>query len=170
MSTLLFYLVTIATVLTATVHALLILSRAMHSTTLEFYGRWLAAFVAMLICSVYGVIASALLTVVGYGGLGQWTTARSFKWIMLLFTGVWFDVYDGGAPDGGAHGGWLDTTRPAVFIGNHQSELDILFLGHIFPKYCSVTAKASLKWVPFLGWFSRSSSIFFSPTSGFLAD
>lgn len=37
-------------------------------------------------------------------------------------------------------------------------ELDILFLGTVFPKYCSVTAKKSLKWSPFLGQFSRSTT------------
>lgn len=34
-------------------------------------------------------------------------------------------------------------------------------LGCMFPKYCSVTAKSSLKKVPFLGWFmSLSGSVF----------
>jgi lysophosphatidate acyltransferase len=37
------------------------------------------------------------------------------------------------------------------------SELDILMLGCMFPQYCSVTAKSSLKYIPFLGWFSTSS-------------
>lgn len=68
---------------------------------------------------------------------------------MLLFTGVWFDIRQ---EDGGD---WLNETRPAVFVGNHQTELDVLFLGHMFPKYCSVTAKKSLRLVPFLGWFSK---------------
>lgn len=31
-------------------------------------------------------------------------------------------------------------------------------LGCMFPPYCSVTAKSSLKWMPFLGQFSKSSS------------
>jgi len=52
-------------------------------------------------------------------------------------------------------------TRPAVFISNHQSELDILFLGRAFPKHCSVTAKRSLKYIPFLGWFMALSGTVF---------
>lgn len=55
--------------------------------------------------------------------------------------------------------GVLDT-RPAVFVSNHQSELDIVFLGRVFPKHCSVTAKRSLKYIPFLGWFSMCSLVF----------
>lgn len=66
---------------------------------------------------------------------------------MALFTRVWFDIED--------EKDWLGTTRPAVFVGNHQTELDVLFLGHMFPKYCSVTSKKSLQYVPFLGWFSK---------------
>jgi len=33
-------------------------------------------------------------------------------------------------------------------------ELDVLMLGCMFPPYCSVTSKSSLKYYPFLGWFS----------------
>jgi lysophosphatidate acyltransferase len=56
---------------------------------------------------------------------------------------------------------YLNKTRPAVFIGNHQTELDVLMLGCMFPKYCSVTAKKSLKRMPFLGWFmSLSGTVF----------
>jgi lysophosphatidate acyltransferase len=35
--------------------------------------------------------------------------------------------------------------------------MDVLMLGCTFPQYTSVTAKKSLKWVPFLGWFSTPS-------------
>ncbi len=48
-------------------------------------------------------------------------------------TGVHFDIVEGEK--------YLLSTRPAVFIGNHQTELDVLMLGAIFPPYCSVTAK-----------------------------
>ena len=73
--------------------------------------------------------------------------------MMRYTTGITFTIED---PND-----WLNTTRPAVFIGNHQTELDVLMLGCIFPKYCSVTAKKSLKSVPFLGWFmSLSGSVF----------
>lgn len=134
----------------ATLHLLYRLAAAINSHVLEYYARVAGSFVALFLCAAYGTVASAILNVVGYGGLGQWTTARSFKYAMLLFTGAWFEITD-------PHD-WLNTTRPAVFIGNHQSELDVFLLGHIFPKYCSVTAKKSLKYWPFLGWFSRCTS------------
>ncbi|KZZ88105.1 AtaAp protein [Ascosphaera apis ARSEF 7405] len=71
---------------------------------------------------------------------------------MWLTTGVWFDIVEGAEHL---------NTRPAVFIGNHQTELDILLLGAIFPQYCSVTAKKSLKYIPFLGWFMALSGTVF---------
>lgn len=115
--------------------------------------RLIASYFALIICAVYGMTVSIILRLVGYGRISQWATARSFKYIMWYFTGITFkveDPYD-----------YLGKTRPAVFIGNHQSELDVLMLGCIFPKYCSVTAKRSLKNIPFLGWFmSLSGSIF----------
>ncbi|MCJ1449368.1 MAG: 1-acyl-sn-glycerol-3-phosphate acyltransferase beta [Stictis urceolatum] len=71
---------------------------------------------------------------------------------MALATGVQFEIVLGEEHL---------LTRPAVFVGNHQTALDVLLLGTIFPKYCSVTAKSSLKRVPFLGWFMALSGTVF---------
>lgn len=119
----------------------------------SFVARVLASYLSLIVCSLYGVSASVALRLVGRGQLAQWTVARSFKYLMGFATGVTFDVED--------PRNHLATVRPAVFIGNHQTELDVLMLGCMFPKYCSVTAKASLKKVPFLGWFmALSGSVF----------
>jgi lysophosphatidate acyltransferase len=118
-----------------------------------FAARLLASYISLIVCALYGVLASIVLRLAGKGQIAQWATARSFKYVMAATTGVTFSVID---PE--KH---LETIRPAVFIGNHQTELDVLMLGCMFPKYCSVTAKASLKKTPFLGWFmSLSGSIF----------
>ncbi|KAK4034902.1 hypothetical protein C8A01DRAFT_38598 [Parachaetomium inaequale] len=118
-----------------------------------FVARLLASYLALVLSSLYGVSASVVLRAVGLNQLTQWAVARSFKYIMGFSTGVTFDIED---PKG-----HLESVRPAVFIGNHQTELDVLMLGCMFPKYCSVTAKASLKKMPFLGWFmALSGSVF----------
>jgi lysophosphatidate acyltransferase len=117
-----------------------------------FVARCLSSYASLLICATYGVIASIVLRLVGYGRVSQWATARSFKWVMRYSTGVHFDIIEGQQ--------YL-STRPAVFIGNHQTELDVLMLGAIFPPYCSVTAKKSLKSWPFLGWFMALSGTVF---------
>lgn len=134
------------------VPVLLVLGTALSIPVLTFIARFTAAVFCLIVSSTYGVIASLFLRVAGYSGLSQWTVARSFKWTMWLMTGVTFTVQD-------PHGAL--TTRPAVFIGNHQSELDVLMLGCMFPQYCSVTAKASLKFMPFLGWFMYLSKTVF---------
>ncbi|KAK3313555.1 hypothetical protein B0H66DRAFT_482507 [Apodospora peruviana] len=118
-----------------------------------FVARTLASYISMLYATMFGVIVSILLRLVGQSQIAQWATGRCFKYLMVLTTGITFEVED---PKG-----HMKKVRPAVFIGNHQTELDVLMLGCIFPKYCSVTAKASLRKTPFLGWFmSLSDSIF----------
>ncbi|KAF3065185.1 putative 1-acyl-sn-glycerol-3-phosphate acyltransferase [Daldinia childiae] len=118
-----------------------------------FAARTLSAYISIVICATYGVLASIFLRIVGREQIAQWTTARAFKYVMAITIGITFEV-----DDPKRH---LDTVRPAVFIGNHQSELDVLMLGCIFPKYCSVTAKKALKYVPFLGWFMALSGTIF---------
>ncbi len=123
------------------------------SSKAGFVARGLAAYISLIICASYGIVVSVILRVAGRGQIAQWATARAFKYIMGKTTGVTFEVID---PKG-----ILDTVRPAVFIGNHQTELDVLMLGCMFPKYCSVTAKKSLKNVPFLGQFMTLSGTVF---------
>ncbi|KAI1974011.1 1-acylglycerol-3-phosphate O-acyltransferase [Ophidiomyces ophidiicola] len=117
-----------------------------------FFARCLAAYASLLLCAGYGVFASIFLRVVGYGQVSQWAAGRCFKWVMWLSTGVHFDIVEGKQHL---------ATRPAVFIGNHQTELDVLMLGAVFPPYCSVTAKKSLRNVPVLGWFMALSGTVF---------
>jgi len=52
-------------------------------------------------------------------------------------------------------------TRPALMIGNHQSMVDILWLGRMFPKQASIMAKKSIKWNPILGLFMTLSGTVF---------
>jgi lysophosphatidate acyltransferase len=118
-----------------------------------FIARSLASYLALVSCALYGVFASIVLGLLGHGGSSQWAAGRAFKYVSWLTYGVTFEIVDPNHV--------LDTVRPAVFIGNHQSELDVLMLGCMFPKHCSITAKASLKNWPFLGWFMRlSGSVF----------
>lgn len=118
-----------------------------------FVARVLAGYISLLFCTLFGAVASVTLTLLGKQQIAQWLVGRSFWFVMRYTTGVEFVVDD---PKN-----ILGNTRPAVFVGNHQTELDVLMLGTMFPKYCSITAKASLKKTPFLGWFmTLSGSIF----------
>ncbi|KAK0629869.1 hypothetical protein B0T17DRAFT_201883 [Bombardia bombarda] len=118
-----------------------------------FVARTLTAYIALLASTLFGVYASVFMRLAGYGHSAQWATGRSFKYLMAFFTGIEFVLEDPHHV--------LDTSRPAVFVGNHQTELDVLMLGSIFPTHCSMTAKSSLRRTPFLGWFmSLSGTIF----------
>ena len=115
----------------------------------------MAAYISMLICAAYGTTASAMLKILGlHFKYAQWTTAKSFKWLCMYTIGVRFQILDNGEET-------LNNTRPAVFLVNHQTELDVLLLSWIWPKDCSVTAKKSLRNVPFLGWYMTLSGTIF---------
>ena len=118
-----------------------------------FLARCLSSYACLILCAIYGVIASLTLRPFGAHRLAQWTVARAFLYTMWLTTGITFDIVSGKE--------YLAATRPAVIIGNHQTELDVLLLGRTFPKWCSVTAKKSLRRIPVLGWFMALSGTVF---------
>ncbi|KAF1943700.1 1-acylglycerol-3-phosphate O [Clathrospora elynae] len=128
---------------------------------LTYYVFAITSFILLGVCAIYGTLVAIPLRIVGYGGLIQWTAGRAFKWCMWVATGVTFRVEGSMRREGGVSGEEAGRVRPAVFVGNHQTELDVLMLGCIFPQYCSVTAKKSLKWVPILGWFMALSKTVF---------
>lgn len=155
------YLAAIPTAIIMFLRALSLVLPAGPAQLVSFIAFALTAFILMTISASYGVVASIVLRLVGYGGLSQWTVARTFKWTMWLVTGVTFRVTGSMKREGGLTGEDALKMRPVVFVGNHQTEMDVLMLGCMFPKYTSVTAKSSLKWTPFLGWFMALSRTVF---------
>lgn len=134
------------------------LTIALYTVSLQvpaagFYARSLASYFGFLISSIYAFVVSIVLRLFGQSRSAQAASGRGIKYVLKYLIGVTFKVED---PND-----YLNTVRPAVFIGNHQTELDVLMLGTIFPKYCSVTAKKSLKYIPFLGWFMALSNTVF---------
>ncbi|SCU77991.1 LAMI_0A03026g1_1 [Lachancea mirantina] len=116
-----------------------------------FYFKATLAVTVLSACALYGVIASVILTCIGQQRLAQWTTARSFYHVVGAVLGIDVRVINAENLE----------KLPAIFVSNHQSALDILMLGRTFPQGCTVTAKKSLKWVPFLGWFMALSGTLF---------
>ena len=51
----------------------------------------------------------------------------------------------------------LDAARPCVFVGNHQSFLDVVTFGSIFPKRTVSAGKREIGRIPVFGWFYRLS-------------
>lgn len=51
----------------------------------------------------------------------------------------------------------LDSARPCVFVGNHQSFLDVVTFGSIFPQRTVSAGKREIGRIPVFGWFYRLS-------------
>ena len=120
-----------------------------------FIARCLSAYLSLIASAIYGTFACTILRILGlHYRLGQWTTGKSFKWLCRYTIGVRFVFLDDGEQ-------LINAKRPYVIVANHQTELDILFLGTIWPQHCSVTSKKSLQRIPFLGWFMTLSGAVF---------
>jgi 1-acyl-sn-glycerol-3-phosphate acyltransferase len=51
----------------------------------------------------------------------------------------------------------LDSHRPCVFVANHQSFLDVVTFGSIFPRRTVSAGKREIGRIPIFGWFYRLS-------------
>ena len=125
-----------------------------------FAARVLVAYMGLAFCSWCGVFVSIALRLAGgdHWQSAQYYTGRCYTFVMRVFADFMFVVED---PED-----VLGTTRPAIFVGNHQTALDVLMLGTMFPKHCSITAKRSLRSYPILGWFmGLSGAIFIDRTN-----
>lgn len=104
--------------------------------------------------SLVGVV-SGLAALVGgdrYRQQISWLVARSFYYTVTPLVGWKFNVIGEEKfepftnPD--------DSKRQSsIMVSNHQTALDILFLGRIFPKFTTMMAKQEIKKIPLLGWW-----------------
>lgn len=98
---------------------------------LKFYSKAALALSVFGLCANYGVLCSIAFTLVGKRHLAQWSTARAFYYSFSTIMGIRIKLVNG------------ETLKdlPAINVGNHQSAVDILILGRIFPPGCTVTSK-----------------------------
>lgn len=90
------------------------------STRARYYIRLVLYLSTLGVCSVWGVIVSIAMSLVGRRFDINYVVARSFYLLASRLLGIRFQV------EGEEH---LDTSRPAILVGNHQTMLDILYLG-----------------------------------------
>ncbi|KAH8118426.1 1-acylglycerol-3-phosphate O [Phellopilus nigrolimitatus] len=129
-----------------------LLHTASNASPLARYYVRLGLFLSTMgVCSVWGVFASIGMTLIGRRFDINWIVARSFYALASRLLGIYIEV------EGEEH----LAVKPAVMIGNHQSMLDILFVGRIFPTQSSMTSKKELKWMPLLGQFMTLSGAVF---------
>ncbi|TDL29367.1 1-acylglycerol-3-phosphate O [Rickenella mellea] len=121
------------------------------SPLVRYYVRLGIYLSALGVCSVWGVIISIAFALVGRRFDTNWMVARTF----LLLAGKPLDIKF--QVEGEEH----LSKGPAILIGNHQSMLDVLYLGRILPKRSSIMAKKELQWMPLLGQFMTLSGAVF---------
>jgi hypothetical protein len=90
----------------------------------RYYFRVFAYYSALGICSIWGIIVAVGMSLAGHRLDINWVVARSFYTLAGKLLDIKFIV------EGEEH---LDT-KPSVLVGNHQSGLDILFLGRWVPS------------------------------------
>jgi len=117
-----------------------------------FYHRHIVLLLCIGVSALYGVFASITLPLVGKRHLINWSTARVHYRIASFFLGITATV------EGEEN---VRRDGQAIYVCNHQTDMDIVFMGAVFPKRTAVVAKKSLKYYPFLGWFMILSNAIF---------
>ncbi|KAK7696202.1 hypothetical protein QCA50_000855 [Cerrena zonata] len=103
------------------------------------------------ICSIWGVLCGVGMSLTGQRLNAPYVTARTFYALSKRLLGIRIEI------EGEEH---LEN-RPAVIIANHQSMLDIIMLGRVFPQRASILAKKELQWTPALGQFMQATGTIF---------
>ncbi|KAF1800997.1 hypothetical protein FB192DRAFT_1383445 [Mucor lusitanicus] len=118
-----------------------------------FMYRKIVAFILMGVAAFWGIIAGVTLPLIGRAHLINWTVARVEAFLNKTFLAITATVEGKeNLPQG---------DQTAIYVCNHQTVMDIMFMGNIFPKRAAVVAKKSIRWVPFLGWFMILSKTIF---------
>lgn len=123
-----------------------------RSQRLRFYLNSLIYLLGLGICSVWGIIVSLLLALTPARLNINKVVARSFHLLVAPLVGIRFHV--SGEEN-------FAKATPAVVVGNHQTAMDILYLGRIFPGQASIMAKKELQFAPLLGQFMKLSGAVF---------
>jgi 1-acyl-sn-glycerol-3-phosphate acyltransferase len=100
------------------------------------------AFLIALYTLVIGTLAMLACPIAPRSGALR-TLARTWSWLVLRTLGVRFTA---------SYHPRLDAARPAIYVANHQSQLDIPVLVLAMPADFRVVTKRELLYVPVFGW------------------
>ena len=112
---------------------------------LTFYSGFAVGGLWFLFCSAVGIV---WLLVAPRSRQALYMYGRVFCRGLVRLMGWTIDV---------ANREVLDAARPCVFVGNHQSFLDVVTFGSIFPKRTVSAGKREIGRIPIFGWFYRLS-------------
>ncbi|PVZ98068.1 hypothetical protein BB558_005933, partial [Smittium angustum] len=114
------------------------------SNKINFIGRMFNFALTTMASCTTSICCSPILIMMGSRTNINWLTGRVFYFLSRILLGFTVEI------EGQEH---LDSKSPYVFIGNHQSIFDLVWLGAAFPKNSVILAKNSIKYIPLLGWF-----------------
>lgn len=103
-------------------------------------------YASIVLSSSYGILVSLFC-----GAETNYISTKAFADVCEWTVGLKFEV------EGKEH---LDI-GPSVVVYNHQSLLDIVFIGRAMPRRSTVLAKKELKYVPFFGQYLYFSNAIF---------
>ncbi|RCH82221.1 1-acylglycerol-3-phosphate O-acyltransferase, partial [Rhizopus stolonifer] len=118
-----------------------------------FYYRSCINMLCFLSMAIYGTISSLVFPLIGKRHLIQWSVARGYYYLGKFFCGIEVKVE--------GQENLQEIQGPAIYVMNHQSSLDVMLMGKVYPKNTTVVAKKQLKYYPFLGWFMILSNAIF---------
>lgn len=110
-----------------------------------FYLGFFAGGIWFFLCSAVGLVGVLLS---GGSRIFVFLFARTFCGGIVRLMGWRIQV---------EHRERLYATRPCVFVGNHQSIMDLLTYGAIVPKMVVAVGKKEIGKIPLFGWFFRFS-------------
>lgn len=128
----------------SSVSFLLLTLASARSQKARYYLNSFLYMFSMGVCSSLGVVYAVFLSLLpGKRFNTNYFVARTFYAMAGTLIGYKITV------EGAEH----LQTRPSIMLGNHQSMLDILYLGRVFPPGSIIMAKRELKFAPLLGQF-----------------
>ncbi|OMJ12862.1 putative 1-acyl-sn-glycerol-3-phosphate acyltransferase [Smittium culicis] len=111
---------------------------------IEFVTKTINFVLITFVSAVLSISCSPYLILTNQRSSLNWLTGRTFSYLSKLILGISVEIEN---PE------LLEENKPYVFVGNHQSEVDLVWLGAVFPKNAVILAKKVVKYYPVLGWF-----------------
>lgn len=106
------------------------------------------AYIIFTLASLFGFVSSIVCSIIGKRGEINYSVGVVTQFMVEHFLGITATV------EGKEH---LIKGKEglAVYVCNHQTLMDILFISFIMPTRTSMVAKKVIQYYPLLGWFSK---------------
>lgn len=112
-----------------------------------YYYRSIISSLCLLFMSIFGFTISLVFPLIGKTHLINYYVAVGYYMLGKFFCGI--KVESEGEEN------FKKVNGPVIYVCNHQSSMDIMIMGKVYPKNTAIVAKKQLKYYPFLGWFSE---------------